>query len=110
MLSSKTFVACEDGGDSWRYSFRPCCESVFLTVFHEFRETLAPALVQIVHQSCGPVGPNDLAAILHKDAIYNAVGLAAFDLYDEVISTAPVALTPFFLLGLRELVAYIINT
>jgi hypothetical protein len=30
------------------------------------------------------VAPNDLAAILHKDAIYNAVGLAAFDLYDEV--------------------------
>ena len=31
-----------------------------------------------------PVEPQNLAAILHKDAIYNAVGLAAFDLYDEI--------------------------
>ena len=35
-------------------------------------------------QSSGVVAHNDLAAILHKDAVYNAVGLAAFDLYDEV--------------------------
>lgn len=31
-----------------------------------------------------PVDPNNLHAILVKDAVYNAVGLAAFDLYDEV--------------------------
>ena len=31
-----------------------------------------------------PVDPNDLRAILLKDAVYNAVGLAAFNLYDEV--------------------------
>jgi hypothetical protein len=30
------------------------------------------------------VPPSDLNAILRKDAVYNAVGLAAFDLYDEV--------------------------
>lgn len=30
------------------------------------------------------VDPNDLHAILLKDAVYNAVGLAAFYLYDEV--------------------------
>jgi hypothetical protein len=30
------------------------------------------------------VSPSDLNAILRKDAVYNAVGLAAFDLYDEV--------------------------
>ncbi len=28
--------------------------------------------------------PHNLPAILHKDAIYNAVGLAAFDLYDDI--------------------------
>ena len=27
----------EDGGDSWRYSYRPCCETVFLTIFHQYR-------------------------------------------------------------------------
>ncbi len=40
--------AFEEGGDSWRYSWRPCCETVFLSLFHEFRELLAPLLVQMV--------------------------------------------------------------
>jgi hypothetical protein len=30
------------------------------------------------------VDPQNLPAILQKDAIYNSVGLAAFDLYDEI--------------------------
>ncbi len=42
-------------------------------------------LFSLFSQSSGVVAHNDLAAILHKDAVYNAVGLAAFDLYDEVI-------------------------
>lgn len=75
---------CEDGGDSWRYSYRPCCETLFLTVFHEFRDCLAPIVVDMVRNNSTPVPPSDLNGILHKDAIYNAVGLAAFDLYDEI--------------------------
>lgn len=39
------------------------------------------AMLQSNH---GPVPETDLNAILLKDAIYNAVGLAAFELYDEV--------------------------
>lgn len=30
------------------------------------------------------VSPEDMAGILRKDAVYNAVGLAAYDMYDEV--------------------------
>lgn len=30
------------------------------------------------------VPPDDMQAILKKDAVYNAVGLCAFDMYDEV--------------------------
>ncbi len=77
-------TVCEDGGDSWRYSYRPCCETLFLTVFHEHRTVLSPMIVEMAHASSGPVSPQDLRGLLHKDAIYNAVGLAAFDLYDEV--------------------------
>ncbi len=78
------FSVCEEGGDSWRYSLRPCCESAFLSVFHEFREDLTPVLVGILNDHSGSIPPGDLQAILRKDAVYNAVGLAAFDLYDEV--------------------------
>ena len=86
-MKSKTvffFSVCEDGGDSWKYSYRPCCEALFLTLFHENRVVLAPMLVSLVKESSGPVSPQDLRALLHKDAVYNAVGLAAFDLYDDI--------------------------
>ena len=76
--------ACEECGDSWKYSWRPCCETVFLTLFHEYRETLSPLLVSLVRDNHAPVDPGNLTAILQKDAIYNGVGLAAFDLYDEI--------------------------
>lgn len=75
---------CEDGGDSWRYSYRPCCETLFLTIFHENRTILSPMMVEMVRTSAGPVSPQDLRALLYKDAVYNAVGLAAFDLYDDI--------------------------
>eukprot|EP00088_Acartia_fossae_P019523 TRINITY_DN2140_c0_g1_i15.p1 TRINITY_DN2140_c0_g1~~TRINITY_DN2140_c0_g1_i15.p1 ORF type:complete len:975 (-),score=198.52 TRINITY_DN2140_c0_g1_i15:611-3535(-) len=77
--------AFEETGDSWRYCWRPCCEAVFVTVFHEYRETLAPHLVEMARTSSStPIDTNNLPAILQKDAVYAAVGHAAFDLYDEV--------------------------
>ncbi|XP_046626086.1 importin-11 [Neodiprion virginianus] len=74
----------DDGGEAWKYSLRPCTESVFLAVFHQFRDVLASVLVELMQSHHQPVDPNNLHAILLKDAVYNAVGLAAFDLYDEV--------------------------
>ena len=57
-------------------------------MFHEYRDTLAPVLLGLIIQNNQLVAnPQDMDAILRKDAIYNAVGLAAFDLYDEVRST-----------------------
>lgn len=79
------FLARDDVGESWKYSLRPCTESVFNALFHEFRDTLAPVLLNLIIQNNQLViNPQDMDAILRKDAIYNAVGLAAFDLYDEV--------------------------
>lgn len=76
--------AIDDGGESWKYSLRPCTESLFLAIFHHFRDVLASVLVDLMRQHHQPVDPNNLHAILVKDAVYRAVGLAAFDLYDEV--------------------------
>ena len=41
-------------------------------------------MVEMVRNTAGPVNSQDLRALLNKDAVYNAVGLAAFDLYDEI--------------------------
>lgn len=63
---------------------QPCMETVFVTIFHEFRDVLAPVLLEMVHETNRIVAPDDTQGILRKDAVYNAVSLAAFDLYDEV--------------------------
>lgn len=55
-----------------------------MAIFHQFRDVLASVLVDLMRQHHQPVDPNNLHAILVKDAVYRAVGLAAFDLYDEV--------------------------
>jgi len=40
--------------------------------------------MEMIQSNHALVSPSDLNAILRKDAVYNAVGLAAFELYDEV--------------------------
>ena len=71
-------------GDSWKYSYRPCIETAFLAIFHEHRGLLSRHLVELARANAAPVPAHDLDAILKKDAVYNAVGLSAFDLYEEI--------------------------
>ncbi|CAK1580830.1 unnamed protein product [Parnassius mnemosyne] len=77
--------ATDEAGESWKYSLRPCTEAVFMELFHLYRDILAPELVRLLASlQQTQIAPDDLPAILKKDAVYNAVGLAAFDLYDDV--------------------------
>ncbi|GIZ02379.1 importin-11 [Caerostris extrusa] len=56
--SPEEFASDEGGGESWKFSLRPCTEVFFLTCFHEFRNL--------------------------RMQFIPLIGLAAFDLYDEV--------------------------
>lgn len=80
---------------------QPCIESLFLALFHTFRGTLTPVVIQLIAEHHGFVDPYNLPAILAKDAVYNAVGLAAFDLFDEVPTT--------YLNGAKEIFAVLTN-
>ncbi|XP_073979099.1 importin-11-like [Rhodnius prolixus] len=82
--SDPEVFAMDESGETWKYSLRPCIESLFATIFHEYRSSLAPLVVELVRENHTLVSPDDIPAILNKDAVYNAVGIAAFDLYDEV--------------------------
>ncbi|XP_066986451.1 importin-11 [Macrobrachium rosenbergii] len=73
-----------EGGESWKYSLRPCTETLFVSLFHEYRNALTPVLMEMVRSSHSPVDPRDYHGILQKDAVYNAVGLAAFELFDDI--------------------------
>ncbi|KAK3911749.1 Importin-11 [Frankliniella fusca] len=76
--------ATDESGECWKYSLRPCTEWLFVTVFREFSDILAPVLSAMIQANHGLVSGDDLNGILVKDAIYYAVGLAAFELYDEI--------------------------
>ncbi|XP_035392064.1 importin-11 isoform X2 [Electrophorus electricus] len=80
----ESFAVEETGGDSWKYSLRPCTEVLFLDIFHNYSATLTPVLLQMVHNLQGPSDVDDPAQLLLKDSVYNAVGLAAYELFDSV--------------------------
>ncbi|KAL1492056.1 hypothetical protein ABEB36_012554 [Hypothenemus hampei] len=76
--------ANDESGDSWKYSLRPSMDTVFVTIFHEYREILTPVILEMIATTNIIVSPDDMQQILKKDAIYNAAALCAFQLYDEV--------------------------
>ncbi|XP_057379434.1 importin-11-like [Daphnia carinata] len=76
--------AAEEGGEAWKYSLRPCTGCLFLSLFHEYQSILSPVLISMLNESMGLIPPNDMSRIIKKDALYNAIGLAAFELFDEV--------------------------
>ncbi|XP_030881689.1 importin-11 [Leptonychotes weddellii] len=65
------FTVEETGGDSWKYSLRPCTEVLFIDIFHEYNQTLTPVLLEMMQT-------------LQVFVVYNAVGLAAYELFDSV--------------------------
>uniref|UniRef100_A0A8C4NCP5 Importin-11 n=1 Tax=Eptatretus burgeri TaxID=7764 RepID=A0A8C4NCP5_EPTBU len=78
------FAIEESGGDSWKYSLRPCTEVLFLDLFHEYSGTLTLVLLNMLQTLQVPTDPADSTSLLVKDAVYNAVGLAAHELFDAV--------------------------
>ncbi|XP_059610198.1 importin-11 [Phlebotomus argentipes] len=78
--------ASDEGGDSWKYELKPCTETFFLTLFNNFREHVIPEVVRYIQKAQMTTLSEDsgLKDILLKDAIYNAAGLGAFNLFDEV--------------------------
>uniref|UniRef100_A0A673H757 Importin-11 n=1 Tax=Sinocyclocheilus rhinocerous TaxID=307959 RepID=A0A673H757_9TELE len=62
------------------------CETflLFLDIFHNYSQTLTPVLLEMVQNLQGPSNVEDPVQMLMKDAVYNAVGLAAYELFDNV--------------------------
>ncbi|NXG42691.1 IPO11 protein, partial [Psilopogon haemacephalus] len=77
------FTAEETGGDSWKYSLRPCTEVLFIDIFHEYNQTLTPVLLEMLRNLQGSVLVNSRHNCCFS-LVYNAVGLAAYELFDSV--------------------------
>jgi len=48
--------------------FQPCTETLFLSLFKEYRLSLSGVLLQMVQEAQGPCPVDDFPAILRKDA------------------------------------------
>uniref|UniRef100_A0A668URX7 Importin-11 n=1 Tax=Oreochromis aureus TaxID=47969 RepID=A0A668URX7_OREAU len=82
----ESFAVEETGGDSWKYSLRPCTEVLFLDIFHNYSQTLTPVLLDMVQNLQGHCIVNIVTnvTLTFFSAVYNAVGLAAYELFDNV--------------------------
>ncbi|GAB6031945.1 Importin-11 [Chamberlinius hualienensis] len=76
--------ALEEKGESWKYNLRVCTEVLFVAVFHEYRQVLTPVLIGLLKNNEQSEPVRNISDILKKEAVYNAVGLAAFELFDAV--------------------------
>lgn len=76
----------DEGGDSWKYSLRCCTEAFFMALFQKYHPILCQQLVVYVQksQSLQLTEGSEIQDILIKESIYNAVGLTAFHLFDDV--------------------------
>lgn len=76
----------DEGGDSWKYSLRCCTESFFMALFQKYPNILNSQLLIYIQKSQAlQLNENsEINDILIKESIYNAVGLIAFHLFDDV--------------------------
>lgn len=81
----ETYVT-DEGGDSWKYSLRSCTEAFFMALFQKYHGILCKQLVTYIQksQSIQLTETSNIQDILIKESIYNAVGLTAFHLFDDV--------------------------
>lgn len=76
----------DEGGDSWKYNLRSCTEAFYMILFQKYSPMLIVELQKFISksQSITLTESSDVSDLLIKDSIYNATGLAVFNLFDEV--------------------------
>ncbi|CAI6006706.1 unnamed protein product [Closterium sp. NIES-65] len=70
----------EQGAVQWKDKLRPCAEALLLLLFEQFKECIEACPPPASPDADVPVTP----ALLLKDACYDAVGVACYDLHDVV--------------------------
>lgn len=82
--SAEEFVQSEGDGESYEVSVKPCVEVTFLTIFSEFQQTVQPIVMDMLNKVQGRDNSASVQELFEKEAVYRAVGLAAYELYDEI--------------------------
>lgn len=70
----------EQEDEHWLFSLRPCAEKVFIDLFAQFKSILIEPLLRVLDATSSAQSGSPF---LMKEAMYNAVGLAATHLFDN---------------------------
>ena len=77
----------EEKSEVWNYDLRPCSEVLMLSLVHHFSKTLVPVLVNMVSEVQNNFLPKiaeNPQIILTVDAVFNAIGLSSYELFDSI--------------------------
>lgn len=76
----------EECGDSWKYTLCGSAEAIFMMFCKCYTPEVTKCLEGSVYQAqkIPPTVSPTLEMLLFKDAVYNAIGLASFKLFDEI--------------------------
>ncbi|XP_055541390.1 importin-11 [Wyeomyia smithii] len=76
----------DEGGDSWKYNLRSCTEAFYMILFQKYSPMLIIELQKFIgkSQALTLTESSNISDLLIKDSIYNATGLAVFNLFDEI--------------------------
>lgn len=72
----------EEEADHWEYHLRKCSERLVTSIVSRYKAWVGPLLLEILNDVMDSKASMD--ELLIKDAVYNALGLAAHDLFDVV--------------------------
>lgn len=62
-------------------------ECLYLSLFPRFCDNVSSVVLELVRETNVLVPPEDMQGVLRKDAVYNAVGLAKYNMYEGVSIT-----------------------
>eukprot|EP00124_Ichthyophonus_hoferi_P005759 Ihof_evm1s941 gene=Ihof_evmTU1s941 len=63
------------------FELQPCSESLFKSLVGPYLNLISPCILELLASTSSPIDPTDQSLVLARDAIYNTIGLAAYDLY-----------------------------
>ncbi|KNC84507.1 hypothetical protein SARC_03281 [Sphaeroforma arctica JP610] len=76
-----------DAADLTLLEVRPCAEALFGELVCRMKQAALPAVTNMImtifgNSGAAPCDPSDLQSVLIRDAVYNAIGMASYDIHD----------------------------
>ena len=73
-----------EAGESHKFLLGPCMESLFVSLFYEYKPIIIPRILQSINYVDKFQIPNSMEELLKFCAVLKAVGLSSYELYDDL--------------------------